>query len=160
MQPEDYTSERPNSASIGTRAYQLALFVVFESGLQMLADNPTLYYREKECTDFITAVPTTWDETVALEAKTGQYAIVAKRKGTKWFIGGITNNAENERTFKLNLSFLKAGKSYKATSFEDGINAGYQAMDYRKKSYNVKNNDVIEVKMARNGGWAAVLEEI
>jgi alpha-glucosidase len=160
MQPEVYRSERPNSASIGTRAYQLALFVVFESGLQMLADNPTNYYREKECTEFITSVPTTWDETVALEAQAGQYAIVAKRKGSKWFIGGITNNAEKERTFKLNLNFLKAGKAYKVTSFEDGINAGYQAMDYRKKNFTIKSNESIEVKMVKNGGWAAVLEEI
>ncbi|MBF4465009.1 glycoside hydrolase family 97 protein [Flavobacterium sp. LC2016-12] len=160
MQPEVYRSERPNSASIGTRAYQLALFVVFESGLQMLADNPTNYYREKECTEFITSVPTTWDETVALEAQAGQYAIVAKRKGSKWFIGGITNNAEKERNFKLNLNFLKAGKSYKVTSFEDGINAGYQAMDYRKKNFTIKSNESIEVKMVKNGGWAAVLEEI
>lgn len=160
MQPEVYRSERPNSASIGTRAYQLALFVVFESGLQMLADNPTNYYREKECTDFITSVPTTWDETKALEAKAGQYAIVAKRKGTKWFIGGITNNAEKQRNFKLNLDFLRAGKTYKVTSFEDGINAGYQAMDYRKKNYTITNKDGIDVKMVKNGGWAAVLEEI
>ena len=160
MQPEVYRSERPNSASIGTRAYQLALFVVFESGLQMLADNPTNYYREKECTDFITSVPTTWDETKALEAKAGQYAIVAKRKGTKWFIGGITNNAEKQRNFKLNLDFLKAGKTYKVTSFEDGINAGYQAMDYRKKNYTITSKDAIDVKMVKNGGWAAVLEEI
>lgn len=160
MQPEVYRSERPNSASIGTRANQLALFVVFESGLQMLADNPTNYYREKECTDFITSVPTTWDETKALEAKAGEYAIVAKRKGTKWFIGGITNNAEKQRNFKLNLDFLKAGKSYKVTSFEDGINAGYQAMDYRKKNFTVTNAANIEVKMVKNGGWAAVLEEI
>lgn len=160
MQPEVYRSERPNSASIGTRAYQLALFVVFESGLQMLADNPTNYYREKECTDFITSVPTTWDETKALEAKAGQYAIVAKRKGTKWFIGGITNNAEKQRNFKLNLDFLKARKTYKVTSFEDGINAGYQAMDYRKKNYTITSKDAIDVKMVKNGGWAAVLEEI
>lgn len=160
MQPEVYRSERPNSASMGTRAYQLALFVVFESGLQMLADNPTNYYREKECTDFITSVPTTWDETKALEAKAGEYAIVAKRKGTKWFIGGITNSAEKQRNFKLNLDFLKAGKTYKVTSFEDGINAGYQAMDYRKKNYTITNKEIIDVKMVKNGGWAAVLEEI
>ena len=68
MQPNVYRAERPNSASIGTRAYQLALFVIFESGLQMLADNPTLYYRNEDCTRFITSVPVTWDETVALEA--------------------------------------------------------------------------------------------
>ncbi|SHG34098.1 glycoside hydrolase family 97 protein [Flavobacterium defluvii] len=159
MQPEVYRSERPNSASIGTRAYQMALFVVFESGLQMLADNPTNYYREKDCTEFITSVPTTWDETKALEAKTGQYAIVAKRKGTKWFIGGITNNAEKERSFEIKLDFL-ASKKYKLTSFEDGINAGYQAMDYRKKNSEVSKNDILKIKMVRNGGWTAVLEEI
>ena len=60
MQPNVYRTERPNSASIGTRAYQLALYVIFESGLQMLADNPTLYYRNEDCTRFITQVPTTW----------------------------------------------------------------------------------------------------
>ncbi|PWB26017.1 glycoside hydrolase family 97 protein [Flavobacterium sp. HTF] len=159
MQPEVYRSERPNSASIGTRAYQLALFVVFESGLQMLADNPTLYYREKECTDFITSVPTTWDETKALEAKTGQYAIVAKRKGNKWFVGGIVNGSEKERSFDIKLDFLKS-KKYKMTSFEDGINAGYQAMDYRRKTTEVNNTDSVKIKMVRNGGWAAVFEEI
>jgi alpha-glucosidase len=159
MQPEAYRSERPNSASIGTRAYQLALFVVFESSLQMLADNPTLYYREKECTDFITSVPTTWDETKALEAQAGQYVIVAKRKGNKWFIGGIVNGSEKERLFDVKLDFLKA-KKYKITSFEDGINAGNQAMDYRKKTAEVSNTDSVKIKMVKNGGWAAVLEEI
>jgi alpha-glucosidase len=158
MQPEVYISERPNSASIGTRAYQLALFVVFESGIQMLADSPTNYYKEKESTEFITAVPTTWDETVVLEANVGEYAIVAKRKGTKWFIGGITNGAEKERNFEIKLDFLK-DKKYNLTSFEDGINAGYQAMDYRKKTLTVDNNSTVKIKMVRNGGWAAVLDE-
>ena len=97
MQPNVYRAERPNSASIGTRAYQLALFVIFESGLQMLADNPTLYYRNEDCTRFITSVPVTWDETVALEAKAGEYAIIAKRKGDKWFIGGMTNNGQTDQ---------------------------------------------------------------
>ena len=158
MQPEAYSAERPNAASIGTRAYQMALFVVFESGLQMLADNPTLYYRNEDCTRFITQVPTTWDETKVLEAKVGEYVIVAKRKGDKWFIGGITNNNEKERSFEVSLDFLNAGKSYQMTSFEDGINAGRQAMDYRKKDSSVKKGEKITIKMVRNGGWAAVIE--
>jgi alpha-glucosidase len=156
MQPERYCGLRPNSASIGTRAYQMALFVIFESGLQMLADNPTLYYRNEDCTEFLTSVPVTWDETRALEAKAGEYAVVAKRKGDRWFIGGMTNN--NEREFEINLNFLNPGKSYKMTSFADGINAGRQAMDYRKKESQVKSGDKIQVKMARNGGFAAVIE--
>lgn len=158
MQPEVYAAQRPNAASIGTRAYQMALFVMFESGLQMLADNPTLYYRNADCTQFITQVPTTWDETVALDAKIGEYAIVAKRKGEKWFIGGITNNKEKKRTFDISLDFLQPTKDFQMTSFEDGINADRQAMDYRKKTATVNSKSKITIQLARNGGFAAVIE--
>lgn len=158
MQPDVYVSERPNSASIGTRAYQLALFVVFESGIQMLADNPTLYYRNLECTEFMTQVPTTWDETKALHAIAGELAVVAKRKADKWFIGGICNGKENVRDIEIDFGFLSPGKTYTLTSFEDGINAGRQAMDYRRKTQTIKKGDKISIKMVRNGGWAAVLE--
>jgi alpha-glucosidase len=158
MQPNVYCGHRPNSASIGTRAYQLALFVIFESGLQMLADNPTMYYRNPDCTEFITNVPTTWDETIALEAKVGEYVIVAKRKDDKWYIGGMTNNNENERVISINLDFLNINRNYKMISFEDGINAGRQAMDYRKKESQVKSGDTVRIKMVRNGGFAAVIE--
>ncbi|MCX2574148.1 glycoside hydrolase family 97 protein [Pedobacter sandarakinus] len=157
MQPESYRAERPNAASIGTRAYQMALFVVFESGIQMLADNPTLYYRNPDCTAFITSVPTTWDETKALTATVGEVAVVAKRKADKWFIGGICNGTEKTRNLKINLDFLEKGKQYTMTYFEDGINAGRQAMDYRKKTIQVKNGDEIAVNMVRNGGYAAVI---
>lgn len=157
MQPEVYHSERPNSASIGTRAYQMALFVLFETGLQMMADNPTLYYRNDECTRFITQVPQTWDETIALEAKAGEYAIVAKRKGEQWYIGGMTNNRERERVFNISLDFLQEGKNYLMTSFEDGINADHQAMDYRKQEQSLKKGNHITVRLARNGGFAAVI---
>ena len=155
-QPESYGARRPNSGSIGTRAYQMALFVIFESGLQMLADNPTMYYRNQDCTDFITQVPTTWDETVPLAAKAGEYAIVAKRKGDKWFIGGMTNS-EKEREFDIKLDFLQKGKTFKMLSFEDGINANRQAMDYRKKESTVNPAESIKIKMARSGGFAATI---
>jgi alpha-glucosidase len=158
MQPEAYGAKRPNAASIGTRAYQMALFVIFESGLQMLGDNPTLYYRNQDCTEFITDVPVTWDETRSLAAEAGQYAIVAKRKGEQWYIGGMTNNQETNRTFDVKLDFLKAGQAFKMVSFEDGINAGRQAMDYRRKESTVKAGETIHIKMARNGGFAAKIQ--
>ena len=157
MQPEVNRGVRPNATGIGTRAYQLALYVVFESGIQMLADNPTLYYRNPECTEFITSVPTTWDETKALVATVGEVAVVAKRKGDQWFIGGITNGEEQTREIELNFDFLKKGRTYTMTYFEDGINAGKQAMDFRKKTMQVKAGDKTTIKMVRNGGWAAVL---
>ena len=155
MQPEVYHSQRPNSAGMGTRAFQMALYVVFESGLQMLADNPTNYYQNRECTDFITQVPTTWDETIALDAKAGEYALVAKRKGEQWFIGGITNGGQDTREFKISLDFLGKNKKYEMISFEDGINAGRQAMDYKKQVRPVKQGQAISITMVRNGGWAA-----
>ena len=159
MQPEAYCGNRPNAASIGTRAYQMALFVVFESGLQMLADNPTLYYREEACTRFITGVPVTWDETRALHAEAGKYTVVAKRKGDKWYIGAINagNDAEGI-SFDIPLDFLSPGKSYRMESFEDGINAFRQAMDYRRKERQVASADTISIHLTRNGGWAAVIE--
>ncbi|WP_417359481.1 glycoside hydrolase family 97 protein [Galbibacter sp.] len=159
MQPELYHSQRPNSAGVGTRAYQMALFVIFESGLQMLADSPSNYYRERECADFITQVPTTWDETRALEAKVGQYAIVAKRKGDQWFIGGMTNNKEKERVFEIDLDFLEGNQSYTMTSFQDGVNAQRQAMDYKKTESKVNHSSTITIKMVRNGGFAAVINK-
>ncbi|QQL49977.1 glycoside hydrolase family 97 protein [Mucilaginibacter ginkgonis] len=157
MQPESYISARPNSASIGTRVYQMALFIVFESALQMLADNPTLYYRNQDCTEFITSVPTTWDETKALCATVGKLAIVAKRKGEKWFIGGITNN-DQPQNVTINLDFLPKNKSFKMTFFEDGVNSDRQAMDYRKKFNTVSSEDTLTFKLARNGGFAARVE--
>lgn len=124
----------------------------------MMADNPTLYYRNDECTRFITQVPQTWDETIALKAKVGEYAIVAKRKGDKWYIGGMTNNREQQRDFELNLNFLKEGQTYRMTSFEDGINANRQAMDYRMKERTLRKGDKLTISLVRNGGFAAVIE--
>ena len=158
MQPEVYGGKRPNAAAVGTRAYQLALFVLFESGVQMLCDNPTLYYKNQDCTDFIVKVPVTWDETKALVAEAGEIAVVAKRNGKKWFIGGITNGMA--RDIDLSLDFLTKGKSYSMTCFSDGINASRQAMDFNKKTITVSSNADIPVKMSRNGGFAAIISEL
>jgi alpha-glucosidase len=156
MQPEVYHSERPNAAGSGTRVNQLAMFVVFESGLQMLADNPTLYYRERECTDFITSVPVTWDETKVIYAKVGEAVVVAKRKNDKWFFGGLTNS--KSRTIDVSFDFLPQGKNYTLTYFEDGINADRQAMDFKKKTISINSETNLSIKMERNGGWAGSLE--
>lgn len=154
MQPEVYRSERPNSAAMGTRAFQMALYVVLESGIQMLADNPTRYMQNDDCTRFIAAVPTTWDETRALNAKAGEYAVVAKRKGNQWFIGAINNGTP--RTLDLHLDFLRQG-NWRLTSYSDGSNADYQAMHYIKDVQTVTAGTTLSIRLARNGGWAAVV---
>lgn len=157
-QPETLRADRPNSGSVGTRAYQMALYVLFETGLQMMADNPTLYYQHPDCTQFMADVPVQTDETISLAAQLGEYAIVAKRKGNRWYIGGMTNNDKKERVFDLSLDFLQDGKTYRMISFEDGVNANRQAMHYVKNVKSVKKGQTIKVKMARNGGFAAVIE--
>lgn len=158
MQPECYQSTRPNSASIGTRAYQMALYVIFESAMQMLADNPTLYYKNPDCTEFITNVPVTWDETKVLDAKIGEYVLLARRKGNEWFIGAICNGKERVRNFKIILDFLNDEHIYKMTYFEDGINADRQAMDYRKNEIAITSDSVLNIKLMRNGGWCAIIK--
>ena len=155
MQPQNYRGCRPNSAALGTRAFQMALYVVLESGIQMLADCPTRYYQEDDCTRYITSVPTTWDETRALSACAGKYVLVAKRKGNDWFIGGICNGDEQQRTFQIPLNFLKG--SYELTAYQDGVNANHQAMHYNKISKTVTAKDVLTITMMCNGGYAAKL---
>ncbi|WP_293710060.1 glycoside hydrolase family 97 protein [uncultured Parabacteroides sp.] len=154
--PEDVHYTRTNAMSVGTRAYQLALYVVFESGLQMLADNPIYYNREKDCLDFMVSVPVVWDETRCLYAKVGEAVVVARRKGDKWYIGGISGSKGKEIT--INLDFLSEGKEYDMDYFQDGVNAERQAMDYKKDSKKVNASSSITICMVRNGGWAATLE--
>ena len=153
-QPEDNHSCGSLPQGTGTRAYQMAMYVVFESAFQMLADSPTRYLREDECTRFIASVPTTWDETRVLAAKAGSYYAVAKRKGTKWYLGAITANNAQELT--LNLDFLKNGGQL--TSFEDGKNSYRIAVDYKKRQQQVSPATNLTIKLTRNGGWCGVIE--
>lgn len=155
VHPKYWQANWTNPMSIGTRAHQLALFVVFESGLQMLADNPSDYYREDECTKFITQVPTTWDETVVISGKIGEHIVVAKRKNKDWYIGGITN--DEGRDVVINFSFLQKGKQYTMTMFTDGVNADSYAIDYKKKIKVVNTKSKESVTMVLNGGFAAKL---
>lgn len=156
-QPEFDKWSDPNCSAVGTRAYSMALFTVMETGTQMLADSPTQYYKNAECTEFITQVPCTWDETRALQAKFGEYIIIAKRNGRKWFVAGICNGKENTRHFKIPLDFLSTG-NHSMTIVTDGFNAGNQAMDYRLNKQEVTNSTVLDITMVRNGGFTAIIE--
>ena len=156
-QPEFDKWSDPNCSAVGTRAYSMALFTVMETGTQMLADSPTQYYKNTECTEFITQVPCTWDETRALQAKFGEYLIVAKRNGRKWFVAGICNGKENTRHFKIPLDFLSTG-NHSMTIVTDGFNAGNQAMDYRLNKQEVTSSTVLDITMVRNGGFTAIIE--
>lgn len=155
-QPEYHHGNRPFCSGVGTKVYHLAAFVLFESHLQMLMDNPSRYDMWPDCRDFITSVPVNWDETRVLAAKAGQYIVMAKRRGDQWFIGGITN--DKQREVEVTLSFLPEGKELHMTSFVDGVNADRMAMDYRMEQRTVNRNTKLSIKMARNGGFAAAIK--
>jgi alpha-glucosidase len=146
-----------NPMSKGTRCSQLAMYVVFEAPLQMLSDNPSIYMREQECTDFITKVPTTFDETVPLDGKVGEYVALARRKGATWFVGALSNWTARELT--LDCSFLGDG-TYQAVVFKDGINADRDGTDYKREVIKISAGDKMNIQLAPGGGWAARIEKV
>ena len=148
----NYRAINNNPMSKGTRCQQLAEYVVFDAPLQMLSDNPTIYMREQECTNFITKVPTTFDETVPLDGKVAEYVAVARRKGDTWYVGAMTN--WTGRDLEIDCSFLPAG-TYEAEVFKDGLNANRDATDYTREVIKIKSGDKLNLKLKNGGGWAA-----
>ena len=140
--------------SPGTRCHQLGMYVVFESPLQMLADNPSNYYREPECMEFLSAVPSVWDDTKVLEGKVGDYIAIARRSGETWYVGAMTD--WDSRTLELNLDFLGSG-NYKMQVWKDGINADKHATDFAQEELQVNSSSKIKVEMAAGGGWVAII---
>ena len=155
-QPKYHYGNRPFCSGVGTKVYHLAAFVLFESHLQMLMDNPCRYDAWPDCRDFIASVPVNWDDTRVLAAEAGQYIVMAKRRGQKWFIGGITN--DKGREIDVTLDFLPEGKDMQMTSFVDGVNAAKMAMDYRQEKSTVNKDTKLHIRMVCNGGFAATIE--
>jgi alpha-glucosidase len=140
--------------SLGTRVHQMAMYVVFESPLQMLADSPSNYEREPECTAFIAGVPTTWDETHVISGEVGEWIALARRKGDVWYIGAMTDWTARE--LELDLSFLGPG-IWEAEIFVDGVNAIRNAEDYRTSQGAVDASRPLMVRLGPGGGWVAKL---
>ena len=141
--------------SQGTRCQQLAMYVVYESPLQMLSDLPTNYYREPECMEFLSAVPVQWGDTKILDAKVGEYVLAARRNGDKWFLGAMTNWTARDLT--IDFSFLPEGE-FKITIWKDGINADRNANDYKKISQSVNKNTKLNIHLAPGGGWVGIVK--
>lgn len=144
-----------NPMSQGTRCHQLAAYVVHDSPLTMLADNPTIYKKEQECTDFIASIPNKGiEETRVLQGKLGETIVVARRIGTNWYVGGMTD--WTSRNLILDFDFLDNG-TYEVVLFKDGVNADKQATDYKKEVFTVTANSKKEIRLASGGGFAMSL---
>ncbi len=138
--------------SPGTRCHQLAMYVVYESPLQMLADSPSNYLREPEAMAFLAPVPTVWDETKVLEARMGDYVAVARRNGREWYVGAMTD--WNARDLEINFSFLPEG-DFQIEAYQDGVNANRYGSDYKLVKSQVNKTTRLKIKLAEGGGWAA-----
>lgn len=142
--------ERP--MSLGTRAHQLAMYVVYEAPLQMLADSPSHYLREPEVMEFLKPVPTVWDETRVLAAQLGDYVSIARRRGHDWYIGAMTD--WTSRTLEIDFSFLPTGR-FQMVAYEDGPNADKMGHDYKVTVKEIDHTTKLTISMASGGGWAA-----
>lgn len=142
--------ERPMSQ--GTRCHQLAMYVVYESPLQMLCDSPSNYAREPEAMAFLSKVPTVWDETLAIDGKAGDYVLLARKSGDDWYAAAMTD--WTPRTLELALDFLGEG-AWTAEIWSDGLNAARHAQDFARSTRLVKAGDRLKLELAPGGGWAA-----
>ena len=155
--------------SQGTRCHQMGSYMIFESPIAMLCDNPTNYIKEQECTNFIAKIPTTYDETVVVAAEVGEYIVMARRKGEVWYIGGLTNWTPRDLT--LDLSFLaqrgqkrssylapftpeeNKSTTFSAELFRDGVNAHRVGIDYTRAQIELTPT-TFQVHLAPGGGFA------
>lgn len=143
--------------SQGTRCHQLAMFVVYDSPMQIFSGNPSQGLLEPEYMNLLGSLPTTWDETKIIEARVSDYIITARKKGEAWYIGGITDWTARE--FDLSLDFLDQEK-YNAQLCADGINAETYPSDYSIKNFNWRKGQRLKIKMAPGGGFLLKLTEV
>lgn len=147
-----------NPMSMGTRAHQLACYIVHDSPFTMLADSPSNYAKEPEMVDFIASLPTVFDQTLITDGKMGEYIVTARRKGNHWYLGGLTD--WNPRELTLDFSFLPAGEKFKALVMTDGVNADKEADDWASSEITVDSSTRLPVRLASGGGFAIRLDPV
>ena len=151
---DSFFGNNDHPMSQGTRVHQMAMYTTFEAPLQMMADSPTKYMQNQECTDFIAQIPTTFDETVALDGQLGEYTVIARRKGSVWYVAAMTDWTARDLT--ISLDFIGEGQ-HTADIFADGVNAHKEATDYKHTKQTVTSKDRLAVHLSSGGGWTAII---
>ena len=149
---DNYRPVNSEPMSQGTRCHQLALYAVLDSPLNMLCDSHQNYLREAECTEFIAAIPTVWDETRILGGRMGEYIVTARRSGDTWYVGAITD--WTPRDVEVDLAPLGIGGTVEATIFRDGANADRKASDYKRETIRIDTAEPLKIHLAPGGGFA------
>jgi alpha-glucosidase len=135
--------------SLGTRCHQAAMFVVYESPIQLFSGNPSQGLLEPQFMELIGSIPTVWDTTIVLDGRIGDHISIARKKGNEWFIGAMTD--WTERVLNFSLDFLPPG-NWKAQILRDGVNADRYPSDYVIEEKLVKKGDVLTIRLAPGGG--------
>ena len=152
---DEFKANWSRPMAYGTRCHQLGMYVIYESPLQMLADSPSNYYHEPAAMDFLSKVPTVWDQTIGIDGKVGDLIIMARRSGSLWYIGGMTDWTSRDATIKLD--FLPEGE-HTLTLWQDGPNADKAAVDCITKKITVSKGQTITIPMAKGGGFVGIIE--
>lgn len=154
VQPEQFRINAEEPMSQGTRCHQMAMYVVYESPLQMISDSPSKYDENSPWLPFLRKVPTTWDETIPLFGEVGKNLAVARRKDGDFYVGVMS--AESARDTVIDFSFLPEG-CYSMKCYFDGVNADSNARDYSVQTVAVNNSTRFPFHLARNGGFVGVI---
>ncbi|MFN3650603.1 MAG: glycoside hydrolase family 97 protein [Armatimonadota bacterium] len=136
----------------GTRAHQLAMYVVYQNHMSMMADYPAAY-RGQPGLDFMVRVPANWDETRVLNAQVGDFIVIARRQGEEWYVG--TMNDDTPRQVSIPLAFLGGG-SWTAEIWADDPSAR-EATKLITSKRTVTAADTIQAALAAGGGHAVRL---
>ncbi len=153
---DDFLPRQTHPVVMGTRAQQLAMYVVYESPFQMVSDCPQAYAGQPEF-QFIKDVPATWDETRALNGVPGEYVTIARRSARDWFVGSMCNWTPRDLTVPL--TFLPEGR-FEAVIYSDGADADRSPKQVRIETRRVKKADILKLHLAPGGGCAIRLRPL
>lgn len=149
----DFKIDYWRPGSLGTRAHQVAAYIVFDSPLVMLCDSPVRYEAEPQCTEFITSIPTVFDRTEILDGKIGEYIVTLREKDGTWYVGAMTG--WDEREVGIRLDFLPEGRKYIVRELSD--TASDTPQEYVMDEYEADSLSEIRLGLASGGGAALII---
>jgi alpha-glucosidase len=154
-QPEQFEPTKPTQVQ-GTRAAELALFVVYESPLACVCDHPDRY-RDAPGADFLKIIPTVWDDTRVVSGVVGEHLVIARQSGNEWFVGALTGSEAREVPVELN--FLGPGR-WNMHVWKDGADAATNAEHLATEEQTVGSGDTLQWHLAPSGGCVARLQKL
>ena len=155
-QPDQFKANGKRTEVQGTRAAELALFVVYDSPICCVCDRPD-HYRNQPGADFLKIVPTVWDDTRVIEGEPGQHLVMVRRSGRDWFLGALTDRTA--RNIRVKLDFLGPGR-WRARFWKDAADSDVNAEHLETEKRLVTAADEIELNLSPAGGAVARFQPV